>query len=61
MRNRIAVLADEKLSDAFWGDEAVRKDFDHVLGEVLSGKRSPYEAAKWIVSRSVCGTEGAGR
>ena len=40
MKNRIAVLADEKLSGAFWGDDAVRNDFEQAVTRVLSGKQS---------------------
>jgi LAO/AO transport system kinase len=61
MRNRIAIVANEKLGEAFWGNEAVKKDFDHMLAEVLLGRRSPYEAARWVVGRSVRGAEGVER
>lgn len=45
MRNRIALLAEEKLRKLFWGDGGVAARLEKLLAEVLAGRRSPYQAA----------------
>jgi LAO/AO transport system kinase len=50
MRNRIALLAEERLRERFWGASEIATRFDEIVGEALAGKRSPYEAAGELAS-----------
>jgi LAO/AO transport system kinase len=50
VRNRIAMVVEEKLRDAFWGSETTRDALDRVLEEVVSGEKSPYQAANDLLN-----------
>jgi LAO/AO transport system kinase len=50
LKNRLAMVAEEKLREMFWKNAYIRKRLDVVLSEVLSGTKSPYEAANEITS-----------
>ena len=49
LKNRVTVLAEEKLKELFWENEYTRGRFDDALKDVSSGKESPYQAAARIV------------
>jgi len=49
LRNRMTMLAEEKLKEFFWENEYIRGHFDDVLRDVSTGKQSPYQAAARIV------------
>ena len=49
LRNRMTMLAEEKLKELFWENEYTRGRFDDALKGVASGKESPYQAAARIV------------
>ena len=43
-------LAEEKLKEFFWENEYIRERLEQALGDVASGKQSPYQAADQIVA-----------
>ncbi len=49
LKNRMTMLAEEKLKEFFWENEYTRRRFDDALRDVATGKQSPYQAASRIV------------
>lgn len=49
LRNRVTMVAEDKIRNLVWGDERVVEMLDRSLTLVVSGKKSPYEAAREIV------------
>jgi LAO/AO transport system kinase len=50
LKNRMTRLAEEKLKDFFWENEYIKKSLATALKEVVSGEKSPYQAADEIVT-----------
>lgn len=49
LRNRVTMLAEEKLKEMFWESGYIQSRLDGVLREVAAGTKSPYQAAAEIV------------
>ncbi len=59
--NRIRMIAEEKLKENFWGDPHIDERLGAVLEEVKSGRKSPYEAARELISPFVKKESEGGR
>lgn len=49
LRDRVMLVADERLRELVWGDGTIRKKLDRIVASVVAGKKSPYEAAREIL------------
>ncbi|UCG52950.1 MAG: methylmalonyl Co-A mutase-associated GTPase MeaB [Candidatus Latescibacterota bacterium] len=49
LKNRMRRLTEEKLKELFWENEYIKKSLETALSEVVSGNKSPYQAADEIV------------
>jgi LAO/AO transport system kinase len=49
VRNKLMMLAEEKLREKFWENEYIKSRVERALDDVLARKRSPYAAAAGIV------------
>jgi len=49
LRNRMTLVADERLRKLFWENDYIRKKLDGMVDLVTAGKKSPYEAAREIL------------
>jgi LAO/AO transport system kinase len=58
LRNRITMVAEEKLKELFWSDRQIARALDSVFQEVLDGTKSPYEAARELVAALSIGNQG---
>jgi LAO/AO transport system kinase len=59
LRNRMMMVAEEKLKEIFWESPDIKKKMDTIFNKVLSGETSPYEAARDLVaSLSIKNSEG---
>ncbi|MBI4720364.1 MAG: methylmalonyl Co-A mutase-associated GTPase MeaB [Chitinivibrionia bacterium] len=58
LRNRIAMVAEEKLKDLFWNDRRIAQALDALFPEVLNGAKSPYQAARELVAALSIGKQG---
>jgi len=50
LRNRITMVVEDKLKEQFWKNDHTIKTLDKMVGEVASGKKSPYRAARELIS-----------
>lgn len=50
VRNRVTMLAEQKLKEIFWENSYIEERLDVILADVVSGKKSPYRAADEIVA-----------
>lgn len=50
LENRITMVVEEKIKVLFWQNDCTRKERDRILAEVVSGKKSPYQAANEIIA-----------
>jgi LAO/AO transport system kinase len=58
LRNRITMVAEEKLKELFWSDRQIARALDSVFPEVLDGAKSPYRAARELVAALSIGKNG---
>ena len=50
LRNRVAMVAEQKLREFFWQNRYIEERLDVILADVVSGKKSPYQAAGEIAT-----------
>jgi LAO/AO transport system kinase len=50
LRNRMTMVAEEKLKEIFWGNSYIVKKLDELMHDVIKGKKSPYQAANEIIA-----------
>ncbi len=50
LRNRITMIVEDKLKELFWKNDHTIETLDRMVGEVASGKKSPYRAANELIS-----------
>jgi LAO/AO transport system kinase len=50
LKNRMMMVAEEKLREIFWESPDIKKKMDTIFHKVLSGEKSPYEAARDLVA-----------
>jgi LAO/AO transport system kinase len=50
LKNRLTRLVEEKLKEIFWENQYSQKRLEDAMNDVVSGKRSPYQAAEQVVS-----------
>jgi LAO/AO transport system kinase len=50
LRNRITMVVEDKLKELFWQNDRTMETLDKMVGEVASGKKSPYQAAYKLIS-----------
>jgi LAO/AO transport system kinase len=50
LHNRLAMVAEEKLKEIFWRNAYIKQKVDVIMNEVVSGKKSPYQAASEITA-----------
>lgn len=60
LRKRIAFAVEEKLRDRFWQNRMANERFEALLSQVVSGKKSPYQAAHDLMSSVELGENAKG-
>jgi len=51
LRNRITMVVEDKLKTLFWQNGGRMETLDKIVGEVASGKKSPYRAAHELIAK----------
>ncbi len=51
IESRIALAVDEKLKERFWQNSRTREKLESLVKEVISGKKSPYQAAREMITK----------
>jgi LAO/AO transport system kinase len=51
LQNRITMVVEDKLKEIFWQDDDTKRKLEEMLKEVVSGKKSPYQAANEIIAK----------
>jgi LAO/AO transport system kinase len=50
LRNRITMVVEDRLKEMFWQNDRTMETLDKMIGEVTSGKKSPYQVAHELIS-----------
>jgi LAO/AO transport system kinase len=59
LRNRMIMVAEEKIKEQFWGDPYIIAEVEAVFQQVLNGSKSPYEAARTLAAALTIRREGS--